>query len=99
TDGSTARMAVARLNTDGSRDTGFNGAGTATVDFGPAYPTSIAFSVKSLASGDTLLIGGATGTPPQLAWAFARLVASGQLDTTFGNAVIALIDSGFPSYP
>jgi len=98
TDVSTARMAVARLNTDGSRDTGFNGAGTATVDFGPAYPTSIAFSVKSLANGDTLLIGGATGTPPQLAWAFARLDASGQLDTTFGNAGIALIDSGFPSY-
>ena len=98
TDVSTARMAVARLNTDGWRDTGFNGAGTATVDFGPAYPTSIAFSVKSLANGDTLLIGGATGTPPQLAWAFARLDASGQLDTTFGNAGIALIDSGFPSY-
>ena len=94
----TARMAVARLNTDGSRDTGFNGAGTATVDFGPSYSTSIAFSVKSLSNGDTLLIGGAAGTPPLLAWAFARLDASGQLDNSFGNAGIALIDSGFPSY-
>ena len=94
----TARMAVARLNTDGSRDTGFNGAGTVTVDFGPSYSTSIAFSVKSLSNGDTLLIGGAAGTPPLLAWAFARLDASGQLDNSFGNAGIALIDSGFPSY-
>ena len=98
TDASTARMAVARLNTDGSRDTGFNGAGTATVDFGPSYPTSIAFSVKSMSNGDTLLIGGAAGTLPQAAWAFARVDASGQLDSTFGNAGIALIDSGFPSY-
>ena len=39
-----------------------------------------------------------TGTLPQVAWAFARVDASGQLDSTFGNAGIALIDSGFPSY-
>jgi len=95
-DTSVGRMAVARLNTDGSRDTGFNGSGTATVDFGPAYPSSLAFSVKSLSNGDTLLIGGATGA--STSWAFARLNASGQLDNTFGNSGIALIDSGFPSY-
>src|SRR5262249_47295896 len=53
-DTSSARMAVARLNADGSRDTGFNGSGTATVDFGPSYPNSNAFSVKSLSNGDTL---------------------------------------------
>ncbi|HJT96951.1 MAG TPA: delta-60 repeat domain-containing protein, partial [Rhodanobacteraceae bacterium] len=40
-----SRMAVARLNADGSRDTGFNGSGTATVDFGPSHPNSNAFSV------------------------------------------------------
>ena len=80
-----ARMAVARLNPDGSRDTGFNGSGTATIDFGPSYTAGIAFSVKSMSNGDTLLIGGASGTPPQLGWAFARLDANGQLDATFGN--------------
>lgn len=96
TDTAAARMAVARLNTDGSRDTGFNGSGIATIDFGPAYPVDIAFSVKSLSNGGTLLIGGATGT--STAWAFARLTATGQLDATFGNGGIALIDSGFPSY-
>jgi uncharacterized delta-60 repeat protein len=93
-----ARMAVARLNPDGSRDTGFNGSGTATIDFGPSYTAGIAFSVKSMSNGDTLLIGGASGTPPQLGWAFARLDANGQLDATFGNGGTALIDSGFPSY-
>jgi uncharacterized delta-60 repeat protein len=98
TDSNTARMAVARLNSDGSRDTGFNGSGTATIDFGPSYLTSIAFGVKSMSNGDTLLIGGAAGALPQVAWAFARLDPSGQLDSTFGNAGIAVIDSGFPSY-
>jgi uncharacterized delta-60 repeat protein len=97
-DATAGRMAVVRLNSDGSRDTGFNGAGTATVDFGPAYPASIALGVKSMSNGDTLLIGGAAGASPQLAWAFARLDSSGQLDPTFGNGGIALIDSGFPGY-
>jgi uncharacterized delta-60 repeat protein len=94
----TARMAVARLNTDGSRDTGFNGSGIATVDFGPSYAASIAFSVKSMSNGDTLLIGGAASEVPQVAWAFARLDANGQLDHSFGNDGIVLVDSGFPSY-
>ncbi|HEX5122717.1 MAG TPA: delta-60 repeat domain-containing protein [Rhodanobacteraceae bacterium] len=98
TGASTARMAVARLNSDGSRDTGFNGTGTATIDFGPSYAAGIAFSAKSMSNGDTLLIGGAAGTPPQLAWAFSRLDAGGQLDTTFGNAGIMLLSSGFPGY-
>ncbi len=94
------RMAVARLNVDGSRDVGFNGSGTATVDFGPAYPDSIAFGVKSLANGGTLLIGGAgdAGIYSYSSWAFARLDASGQLDPTFGNAGIVLFNSGVPSY-
>lgn len=96
-DTNAARMAVARLNTDGSRDTGFNGSGTATVDFGPSYTASLAFSVKSLSNGDTLLIGGAAGGT-LTAWAFARLDGTGQLDPAFGNAGIAVIDSGFPSY-
>jgi uncharacterized delta-60 repeat protein len=98
-DGDTARMAVARLNTDGSRDTSFNGSGTATVDFGPTYDQTIAFSVKSLGDGSTLLVGGAQNADlTQTAWAFARLDAGGELDTTFGNGGIALFDPGITSY-
>ncbi|HVT31394.1 MAG TPA: delta-60 repeat domain-containing protein [Rhodanobacteraceae bacterium] len=95
-----ARMAVARLNSDGSRDTGFNGSGTATIDFGPANSNSLAFSVKSLDNGGTLLIGGAGADSVYTfsSWAFARLDAGGQLDASFGNGGIALFDPGFPGY-
>lgn len=97
--GGGGRMAVARLNTDGSRDTGFNGSGTATVDFGPGFPSSNAFGVKSLANGDTLLIGNAGTTDlVTTTWAFAQLDADGTLDPTFGNGGILLFDSGFASY-
>lgn len=98
--GGDTRMAVARLNGDGTRDTSFNGgAGTATVDFGPGSPSSVAFSVKSLANGDTLLIGNAgTADLVTTSWAFAELDAAGALDTTFGNGGIVLFDSGFASY-
>ncbi|HKE47587.1 MAG TPA: delta-60 repeat domain-containing protein [Rhodanobacteraceae bacterium] len=93
------RMAVARLNTDGTRDTGFNGSGTATIDFGPGFPSSTAFGVKSLANGDTLLIGNAaTSDLVTASWAFARLDPAGELDATFGNGGIVLFDSGFASY-
>ena len=97
-DGGVTRMAVARLNTDGSRDTGFNGAGTATVDFGPSYPNDVAFSVKSLDNGDTLLIGGIASSAPAMAWGFARLDSGGQIDTGFGNGGIVIFDPGIPGY-
>jgi uncharacterized delta-60 repeat protein len=95
-----ARMAVARLNSDGSRDIAFNGAGTATIDFGPSNQDSLAFSVKSLGNGDTLLIGGASAANISTfsSWAFARLGAGGQLDATFGNGGVVLFDPGFPGY-
>jgi len=96
-DASTQRMAVARLNADGSRDTGFNGAGTATIDFGPAFPSSVAFSTKAQADGRTLLTGGAFGAGTA-SWAFARLTSTGQLDASFGNGGILLFDPGVASY-
>jgi uncharacterized delta-60 repeat protein len=94
------RMAVARLNTDGSRDTGFNGTGTATVDFGPAFQNSLAFSVKAQADGRTLLIGRAADGGDSLTakWAFARLDSSGHPDNTFGNGGIFTFDPGVPGY-
>lgn len=96
-DADTARMAVARLNTDGSRDTTFNGSGTATIDFGPSHPNSVAFSAKALDDGSTLLIGGA-GPLVVNAWAFARLDDDGQIDTGFGNGGILLFDPGIAGY-
>ncbi|MEP7096370.1 MAG: delta-60 repeat domain-containing protein [Dokdonella sp.] len=92
-----ARMAVARLNVDGSRDTTFNGTGTATVDFGTGFAMSNAFSVKSLSNNSSLLVGGASGTGGNK-WAFARLDASGQLDTTYGNGGIVLFDPSVAGY-
>jgi uncharacterized delta-60 repeat protein len=99
TDASGTRMAVARLNSDGSRDTGFNGSGTATVDFGPGFTASIAFSVKSFPDNSTLLIGQAAGVGASTSrWAFAHLDDEGQLDTSFGNGGIVVFDPGVPSY-
>jgi uncharacterized delta-60 repeat protein len=94
------RMAVARLNTDGSRDTGFNATGTATVDFGPALQNSLAFSVKAQADGRTLLVGRAAdgSDVPSSKWAFARLDSSGHLDNGFGNGGTVAFDPGVPSY-
>jgi uncharacterized delta-60 repeat protein len=96
-DATATRMAVARLNTDGSRDTSFGTGGTATVNFGPSFPAALAFSVRSLASGGTLLIGGAAATTGST-WAFARFDASGQPDPSFGNGGKLVFDPGFPGY-
>lgn len=96
-DANNARMAVARLNPDGSRDTGFNGTGTATIDFGPGLPTGLAFSVRSLAGGATLLTGiAASGSTAS--WTFAQLDANGQLDSTFGNGGTLVFNPGLAGY-
>lgn len=93
----TPRMAVTRLNTDGSRDTGFNGNGTATVDFGASFEQSRAFGVKLQPDGSVLLAGLAVGSGGSR-WALARLDASGQIDTGFGNGGIVLFDPGITGY-
>jgi uncharacterized delta-60 repeat protein len=97
-DTTTLRMSVARLNSDGSRDTSFNGSGTATVDFGAAGASSLAFDVKVQSDGRILLTGAASPGGSAITWVLARLTASGQLDTSFGNGGTLVLDPGLSSY-
>ncbi|MEO5558984.1 MAG: hypothetical protein ABIO49_04370 [Dokdonella sp.] len=97
-DSTATRTAVARLNTDGSRDTSFNGSGTATIDFGPAGMSSLAFDVKIQPDGRILLTGAASPGGSAISWVLARLTASGQPDLTFGNGGILFFDPGVISY-
>jgi uncharacterized delta-60 repeat protein len=95
--GPTRRMAVVRLNPDGSRDTGFNGSGTATIDFGASFADSLGFSARLQSDGSLVLVGPATGSGGTR-WALARLDSTGQLDPGFGNGGIVLFDPGIVGY-
>ena len=97
-DANSQRMAVVRLNADGSRDTSFNGSGTATIDFGPSLPIALAFDVKIQPDGRILLTGAVSTSANAIQWGFARLTSSGQLDTTFGNGGTLAFDAGLSSY-
>jgi uncharacterized delta-60 repeat protein len=83
------RVAVARLNPNGSLDTTFSGDGKKIFSWGAL---SRASAVLALPSGKIVLGGfsGPEGGNIQL----ARLTANGTLDTTFGTAGIAAIDFG-----
>ena len=91
------RMAVVRLNPDGSRDTTFNGNGTATVDFGASFADSIGFGIELQPDGSLLLVGPAAGSGGSR-WAIARLDDSGQLDLAFGNGGTVLFDPEVAGY-
>ena len=95
--GPTRRMAVTRLNPDGSRDTGFNGNGTTTIDFGASFADALGFSTKLQPDGSLLLLGTAMGSGGSR-WALARLDATGQLDSGFGNGGILLFDPDIAGY-
>ena len=95
--GALPRMAVTRLNPDGSRDTGFNGNGTATVDFGVSFEESRAFGVRAQPDGKLLLAGLASGSGGSR-WGLARLGNNGQIDTGFGNGGVVLFDPGITGY-
>lgn len=97
-DADTQRMAVVRLNGDGSRDLSFNGSGLVTIDFGPSLPSALALDVTILPDGHIVLTGLAAPTPSTAAWVFARLDADGQLDATFGNGGTLVFDPGVMSY-
>jgi len=92
-----ARFALARYNTDGSLDESFGDNGKVITD--AASGTDIAVSI-ALDSAARIVVGGSFyGTPVgSSSFGFARYAADGTLDTSFGNAGIAINnfnDAGF----
>ena len=87
-------FAVARLLTDGSRDTGFNASGRVTIPFGtPSAPLdATAFSVAIDNAGRIILGGDAGNAQSSNDFALARLLPDGALDGTLdadGRVTIA----------
>jgi len=79
-------IAVARLLTDGSRDTGFNASGRVTIPFDlppPDASNASAFSVAIDDAGRIVLAGQAVDAQLYYDCAFARLLPDGTLDDTF----------------
>ena len=83
------RVAIARLNANGSLDTSFSGDGKTLISWGPV---GRAMAVLVLPNGK-LLVGGFSG-PEGGNMEVARLNPGGALDTTFGTAGRASIDFG-----
>jgi uncharacterized delta-60 repeat protein len=84
------RFGVARLLTDGTLDTAFNGSGTSTIAFDPGTGVSNAYAFGIVVASDgKLLIPGYANTSPlsmlNMDTAVARLNDDGTPDTTFGN--------------
>jgi len=93
--GTNADFAIARLNSDGSRDTAFNLTGRLTVGFNLAASTSKDDQAQQLAidaSGRIIAAGAADNGPGGLDMAVLRLLPSGLPDADFnadGRATIA----------
>ncbi len=84
--GSAVRMAVARLETDGSPDFNFGLGGRITVSFGVQDLGSQAQRVRVLPDGRIVLAGLAyASVSNSIDWALARLNADGSLDNGFGS--------------
>jgi uncharacterized delta-60 repeat protein len=79
TSGPDYRFAVGQYNADGSLDTGFNGTGKTTIDFGGE---DLATAMKVLADGRIVVVG-STGTGTSADFAIGCLNADGSIDTTF----------------
>jgi uncharacterized delta-60 repeat protein len=93
-----SRFGVARLNTDGSRDTTFNGSGTATIDFGPSLTNDIPFGVAFFSNGDIIVVGAGISSADGSFAVAARLDASGQLVDAFANSGILVMSDPIGSY-
>jgi uncharacterized delta-60 repeat protein len=79
-------FAVARLNANGSLDTGFSATGKSTVSFNLGGGTNAgARAVALQADGKIVVAGFAQRTANNTDFAVARLLANGYLDTGFGS--------------
>jgi uncharacterized delta-60 repeat protein len=81
-------FAIARLNTDGSRDTSFDGDGRVTLHFNldPTFQDEVASSVAVDAAGNIFVAGvAANGGANHNDMAIAKLLPNGTLDPNFGG--------------
>src|SRR5262249_40962988 len=76
-------FALARLNADGSLDTGFGAAGRTMTDFSNGNDQAFAVAVDS--TGKLVVVGSATNRTTGIDFALARYDSNGNLDTTFGT--------------
>jgi uncharacterized delta-60 repeat protein len=87
------RLTVTRLTPNGSLDTTFGTAGTATIDVGV---TADLAAGAALAPNGKIVVAGYTQASEDVA--VARLNANGSLDATFGNAGKATVDFGVATF-
>jgi uncharacterized delta-60 repeat protein len=91
TSGTSSKIAVARLNANGSRDGTFDGDGQVITAF-PGQPHSSANGV--ILQGSKIVVAGAVGKtsdPSSMQFALARYLSNGQLDTSFGPSGVGLV--------
>lgn len=77
-----SHFAVARLNADGSLDSGFNGKGTLVI---PLTSGSEGAAAVALQSDGKILLAGDTDETKKQGFVVTRLNPDGSLDTTFGS--------------
>jgi uncharacterized delta-60 repeat protein len=96
-DGAT-RFGVARLNTDGSADTGFSGDG---IDTSLAVDDDSDEGVRdfSFLPGGQFLVVGSTSTSNSGGFGVVRYNDNGTLDSTYGDDGIALVSFGSSTFP
>jgi uncharacterized delta-60 repeat protein len=93
---SSENMALARLNTDGSLDTTFDGYGKKTIDFGGNE--DYAWSMIQQNDGKLVIAGETMNSTSSANMALVRLNTNGSLDTTFdGDGKKTVIFTGLSS--
>jgi uncharacterized delta-60 repeat protein len=89
----TNRMAVVRVNDNGTLDSTFGDSGKAVISFGTARENAYGLAIRP---DGKILVGGSAGESTNYDFAIARLTSAGVLDTTFGTngTVTTAIGSG-----
>ena len=85
-----SNFVIARYNTDGSLDTGFDSDGLVTTDFGPVLNEAHALAIQT---DGKIVVAGVTGSS-DLDFAIARYNSDGSLDTGFDSDGLVKTDFG-----